>query len=80
MDLQADINWIKSQLDKVQDANLISALKQLLTYANSKRDQEDFSDRLTEDQRSGILKAISQVENGQTKPHSEAEKVYSKWL
>ena len=80
MDLQADINWIKSQLDKVQDVNLVNALKQLLTYANNKQDKEDFYHNLSEEQRIGILKGIQQVEQGNTKSHKEAQKIYSKWL
>lgn len=80
MDLQADINWIKAQLDKVQDAHLVNALKQLLTYANNKREDVDFYDKLSEEQRSGILNALQQVEQGQTQPHSEAQKIYGKWL
>ncbi len=80
MDLQADINWIKSQLDKVQDVNLVNAVKQLLTYANKKQDKEDFYHNLSEEQRIGILKGIQQVELGNTKTHKEAQKIYSKWL
>ena len=78
--MQADINWIKSQLDKVQDADLVNTLKQLLTKANNKRVNEDFANVLSEEQRKSILKGIQQVELGETKPHSEAQKVYSKWL
>ena len=42
MDLQADINWIKAEIEKVRDPQLIMAFKNLLNYRNSKEsDAED---------------------------------------
>jgi len=36
MDLQADINWIKSELQKVNNPDLLAAFKNLLRYNNKK--------------------------------------------
>ena len=79
MSARADINWIKSELDKVNDTNLIDALKQLLTYANKSK-EPDFYDSLSKGQVEAIERGLAQIENGQTVPHSEAKKLYRQWL
>jgi len=79
MSARADINWIKSELDKVNDATLINALKQLLTYANKSK-EPDFYDSLSKGQVEAIERGLAQIENGQTVPHSEAKKLYRQWL
>jgi len=71
MDIQTDINWIKAQLDKVHDVNLINALKQLLTYANNKRDEEDFSVSLSEVDKKKLNQAINSLVEGEGISHSE---------
>ena len=38
MGLQADINWIKSEIEKVKDPFLVEAFKNLLNYRNHKQD------------------------------------------
>jgi len=41
MSLQADINWIQTELAKVTDPNLIDAFKSLLKYRKQKSDEID---------------------------------------
>lgn len=79
MNVRADINWIKTELDKVNDATLINALKQLLTYAN-KNKEDDFYNTLSKAQIASIEKGLGQIEKGKTVPHSEAKKLYKQWL
>ena len=79
MSARADINWIKSELDKVNDTNLIYALKQLLTYANKSK-EPDFYDKLSKGQVAAIERGLAQIEKGETVPHSEAKKLYRQWL
>ena len=33
MNIQAEINWIRTELDGINDVNLVAAIKNLLTYA-----------------------------------------------
>jgi len=42
MSLQADINWIKSEIEKVKDPILLEAFKNLLNYRNQKQSEHKF--------------------------------------
>ena len=73
MDLQADISWIRSELVKVQDPELIAAFKNLLKSRKSKIVKiSDFD--LSMD------RALQDKENGRTEPHDKIRKQYEKWL
>jgi predicted transcriptional regulator len=72
MDLQADIKWIKSELNQVTDQNLIEAFKQMLTYRKNKVDESNLDNALD--------RAINDVEEGRVKSHEEVRKKYDKWL
>jgi predicted transcriptional regulator len=72
MDLQADIKWIKSELNQVTDQNLIEAFKQLLTYRKNKVDESNLDNALD--------RAIKDAEEGRVKSHDEIRKKYTKWL
>ena len=37
MNIQAEINWIKAELDSVQDINLLQTLKDMLSAAKAKK-------------------------------------------
>lgn len=68
MDLQADRNWIISEIAKVQDPELISAFKSLLKY-RAKQNQPDWWDELPDSVQESIEKGIDQANNGETLPH-----------
>lgn len=72
MDLQAEINWIKSELDSVQDVSLLKKLKDLLNKAKVKRyeaslkpmTQDELIARARqseEDLKAGRVKSLSQL-------------------
>ncbi len=44
MNIKAEINWIKLQLDKVDDPDLISAFKSLLTYRERNSQSKAFQE------------------------------------
>ena len=73
MDLQADISWIRSELVKVQDPELIATFKNLLKSRKSKIVKiSDFD--LSMD------RALQDKESGRTEPHDKVRKQYEKWL
>lgn len=41
MDLQAKKEYLKSELDKVEDADLVEAIKNLLNYGKAKKYERD---------------------------------------
>jgi hypothetical protein len=73
MDIQADISWIRSELIKVQDPELITAFKSLLKY-RQKRTNERSAFDLSMD------RALLDKEEGRTESHEEIKKKYEKWL
>jgi len=80
MDLQADINWIKSELNKVTDPNLIEAFKNLLTYRKSNNESDDslFSTSV-EELKSRAEISLEEVENGNTRSIDEFKKEIESW-
>ena len=79
MDLQADINWIKAELMKVKDPELISAFKSLLKY-RKKKVQADWWDEISDKEKAEINEGIDQADKGELISHDEMKKSYSKWL
>ena len=73
MDIQADISWIRSELMKVKDPELISAFKSLLKYRNKNQELESDFDI-------SMNRAILDKKEGRTKSHTEIRKKYEKWL
>ncbi|PCJ22787.1 MAG: hypothetical protein COA97_12910 [Flavobacteriales bacterium] len=74
MDIQADINWIRAELKKVQDPHLIEAFKQLLTYRNEKKLAT------TDGLAISLAKALADKKAGRVKPHNEIRSKYEQWL
>lgn len=77
MDLQADINWIKNQLDSVTDPDLIKAFKSLLNYRNKKSQSgtPDWWEELSAEEKADIEEGIQEADRGEL---ISAEEVYSK--
>ncbi len=73
MDIQADISWIRSELTKVQDPELISAFKSLLKYRTKRVNLESGFDL-------SMNRALLDKKEGRTKTHTEIRKKYEKWL
>ena len=79
MDIQADISWIKAELSKVQDPNLIEAFKNILKYRNNKVEL-GFGDGLTKSEFiNDIKKAELQIEKGDYLPMDDFEKESNQW-
>ena len=79
MDLQSDINWLKSELDSVRDPHLIEAFKQLLKYRNSVKlnistEEEDLSSLKTRAEDS-----LESIERGRVRNINEFKKDVEAW-
>ena len=70
MDIKADINWIKTELDKVQDPYLVQIFKNLLQYREQKLDKE--MDQM-------ILDAESDIKMGNTISHEDLKNEILSW-
>jgi len=87
MSLQADLNWIKSEIDKIKDPFLVETLKKLLTYRKHQQKNEEIvvayttkGEPLTLNQYNKRLEnAKKQIKNGQVISHEELAERMKKW-
>ncbi len=76
MDVQADIRWIHSELDKVKDINLLKAIKNILKYREKVTDTKRIS---IEQYNKELDQAEADIEAGNYYTTEEARKIASKW-
>lgn len=77
MDLQADIKWIKKELNQVSDPNLIEAFKNLLKYRKTK--VENYPPMTIEQYNKDLEEAEARIEKGEFYTHEEVEKIARQW-
>lgn len=73
MDIQAEINWIHQEIDKVKDPTFVEKLKRLLLTKNSTSDTTDV------DYNIDIEKALESIKNGHYYSENEAREISKKW-
>ena len=73
MDIQADLNWIHQEIDKVKDPSFIEKLKVLL---QPNKDKLIISD---ENYDFEIEKALENIKNGSFYSEIEAKEISKKW-
>jgi hypothetical protein len=78
MDLNADIKWIKSELNNVRDPDLILAFKNLLKYNKNKN--ADWWDAISDEEKEEIRNADQQIDDGNYLSHDEVMANPRKWL
>lgn len=74
MNIQAEINWIRTELDNVKDVNLVAAIKNLLAYAKKNSSELDFWDDLSPSQKTEIEAGIAELDAGNSTPHNKVIK------
>lgn len=79
MNLNTEISWIQKEILKVEDPDLISAIKYLLKSRGSKN-EKDWWQQISDEERASIKRGLLQAEAGNTIPHEEVMAKYSKWL
>lgn len=79
MDIQADIHWIQSELNKIKDPNFITAIKSMLKYRESAQ-ASDWWDEISEEEKAEIQEGIAQADRGELTPHKQVMDKYKKWL
>jgi len=79
MNIQADISWIQSELNKVRDPDIITAIKSVLKY-REKTQETDWWDEISDEERAEIEEGIAQADRGELIPHKQVMDKYKKWL
>ena len=73
MDIQAEINWIHQEIDKVKDPSFVEKLKRLLLSTNAS------SEATNVDYNIDIEKALESIKNGHFHSEDEAREISKKW-
>ena len=65
------IQWLST----LEDSNLIEKIKEL-----RKRESKDWWNSISENEKQAIEKGIEDADAGKLNPHTNARKLYEKWL
>ena len=65
------IQWLSS----IEDSSIIDKIMEL-----KKKESKDWWNSISDDEKQSIEKGIQDADAGKLKPHSEARKLYEKWL
>lgn len=71
MDIKQEIEKLKTELDQVEDARLIQAIRHLLDYAKQHPQQTDWWNQISDEEKAAINEGIEQADNGELKDYSE---------
>ncbi|MEL1241338.1 hypothetical protein [Flavobacterium flavipallidum] len=74
MDIQAEINWIHQEIDKVKDPNFVEKLKHLLLTTNSSSLETTDAEYNID-----IEKALKSIQKGHFHTEDEARAISKKW-
>jgi predicted transcriptional regulator len=73
MDIQAEINWIHQEIDKVKDPNFIEKMKHLLQSINTP------TDTTVAEYNADIDNSLKSIEKGNFYTEEEAKEISKKW-
>ncbi|MEN2400072.1 hypothetical protein GKZ90_0009800 [Flavobacterium sp. MC2016-06] len=73
MDIQAEINWIHQEIDKVKDPSFVEKLKTLLQSINNSTVDSDAAYNLD------IENALENIKKGNFYSEDEAKEIAKKW-
>ena len=74
VELKSDLHRL---IDKVEDANILKAIRAIL---RKEVKEEDFWDELPLSVQESVKKGMEQAKKGETRPHSQVMEKYEKWL
>ena len=73
MDIQAELNWIHQEIDKVKDPSFVEKLKHLLQSINNSNIDSDAAYNLD------IESALENIKKGNFYSEDEAKEIAKKW-
>lgn len=73
MDIQAELNWIHQEIDKVNDPTFVDKLKHLLQFKNSEATNSDI------DYNIDIEKSLESIKKGHFYSQEQAREISKKW-
>ncbi|MFM7021768.1 MAG: hypothetical protein ACKOXB_02235 [Flavobacteriales bacterium] len=79
MNVQAEINWIKSELDSVQDVSLLQKLKDMLSAAKAKRYEANLKPMSQKELIDRAKKSEADIKAGRLTSIDDLEKESENW-
>lgn len=73
MDIQAELNWIHQEIDKVKDPSFVEKMKHLLQSINNSTVDSDAAYNLD------IENALENIKKGNVYSEDEAREIAKKW-
>lgn len=76
-----DVQILNDKLDLIQWLSMIEdevLIEKLVEFR--KKESSDWWNEVSEEVKLSVKKGIKQAENKELKPHSDARKIYEKWL
>jgi len=73
MDIQAELNWIHQEIDKVKDPSFVEKLKHLLQSVNNSNVDSDAAYNLD------IESALENIKKGNFYSEDEAKEIAKRW-
>ncbi|RUT71891.1 hypothetical protein D0817_04190 [Flavobacterium cupreum] len=73
MDIQAELNWIHQEIDKVKDPSFVEKMKHLLQSINNSTVDSDAAYNLD------IENALENIKKGNVYTEDEAREIAKKW-
>ena len=75
IELRTDLH---NMIDKINDSNVLNAVKTLLAGKATK--QPDWWDTISDEEREEIEQGLAEADRGEVIPHEEVMAKYKKWL
>jgi hypothetical protein len=79
MNIQAEINWIKSELDSLQDVSLLQKFKDMLSAAKAKRYEANLKPMTQKELIERTLKSEAEIKAGKYTTIEDLEKEAENW-
>ena len=74
IELKSDLHRL---IDKINDVNILNAVKILLSKGE---EETDWWDEISEEERQSIERGLAEADRGELIPHEQGMKEYKKWL
>lgn len=81
MRMKLDVNILDKKLELIQWLSTLedqAIIEKLIKFR--KEESKDWWETISDEERSSIKKGIKEADNNELNPHSEARKLYGKWL
>lgn len=78
--MAVEIHIEKKKLELIQWLSTLDDINVINKIADLRKNQDDWWDTISDAEKKSVEKGLEDAESGKVTPHSEARKLYAKWL